>query len=93
MRSLSVVLIAPSLDQPTRLVERPEIVLVEQLVAEPAIEALDEDVLHRPPWRDVVKTNLSTMVVEPRSLLFVAMHLQTLSLKLTRVALQTQQAA
>ena len=53
MRSLSVVLIAPGLDDPTRLVERPE------FIAEPTIEALDEGVLHRLPRRDVVKTNLA----------------------------------
>lgn len=54
MRSVFVVVDPPFFDDLPRLLEVGEQVIVEALVAEPAVEALHEAILHRFPWRDVV---------------------------------------
>ena len=43
----------PALDDDLRLAQAVEDLAVEQLVAEPGVEALDEAVLPRAAWRDV----------------------------------------
>jgi hypothetical protein len=57
MRPPAVGLIAPGVDQLASLIERFELVLVEELVAEPSLEAFDEGVLDRLSGRDVMETN------------------------------------
>jgi hypothetical protein len=54
VRPDGVVVDAPLFDDPIGLAERREQVLVQALVAEPAIEAFDEGVLRRFARRDVV---------------------------------------
>ena len=54
MRSVGVVVDPPCFDDLTRLVEVVEQVLVEALVAQPAVEALHEAILHRFARCDVV---------------------------------------
>jgi hypothetical protein len=54
VRSVGVVVDPPFFDDLTRLLEVDEQVLVEALVAQPAVEALDESILHRFARRDVV---------------------------------------
>jgi hypothetical protein len=56
MRAM-VVVVAPGLDQPTRLAERAEQRLVQQLVPQPGIEALRERVLHRFAGLDIPPRN------------------------------------
>ena len=52
-----VVVEPPCRDLFARLVQRLEPVLVQALVAEPAVEALDVAVLHGPPWLDQKVSN------------------------------------
>ena len=54
MGAEGVVADPPVLDNPSRLGKRGEDVLVQALVAKPAVEALDEGVLDRLAWRDVM---------------------------------------
>ena len=54
MRSQVIVVVAPGLDGFARLGEREEDVLVEAFVAQAAVEALDEGVLHGFAGLDVV---------------------------------------
>ena len=54
MGSDGVVVDPPSFNDAPRLRKRDEDVLVQAFVAQPAVEALDEDVLHRLARRDVV---------------------------------------
>ena len=54
VRSVGVVVDPPFFDDLTRLIEVREQVLVEALVAQPAVEALDEAILHRFARRNVV---------------------------------------
>ena len=54
MRSVGVVVDPPCFDDPAGLVEVAEQVLVEAFVAQSAVEALDEAILHRFARRDVV---------------------------------------
>ena len=54
MRTLGVVVCRPSGDHDSRVSQVAEHGLVEQLVAHPPVETLDETVLHRLAWRDVV---------------------------------------
>ena len=49
-----VVFGAPPFDDPAGLSEAVEQVLIQAFVPEPAVEALDEGVLHRLSWRDVM---------------------------------------
>src|SRR3954451_10558052 len=54
VRSVGIVVDPPCFDDLTRLFEITEQVLVEALVAQPAVEALHEAILHRFARRDVV---------------------------------------
>ena len=58
MRSVGVVVDPPCFDDLAHLVEVGEQVLVEALVAQPAVEALHEAILHRFTRRDVVPFDL-----------------------------------
>jgi hypothetical protein len=52
--ALGIVIVAPGFERGTGMRQRTEQRLVQELVAEPAIEALDERVLGRFAWRYVV---------------------------------------
>jgi hypothetical protein len=54
VRSQVIVVVTPCLDRFARLGEGEEDVLVEAFVAQAAVEALDEGVLHRLAWLDVM---------------------------------------
>jgi len=53
MRTHRVVVPSPALDDDLRLGERVEDFPIEQFVAKPGVEALDEAVFPRRSWRDV----------------------------------------
>jgi hypothetical protein len=63
MRARGVVVGDPGADEPASLIEIDEQALVEKLVAHAAVERLDEAVLHRPAWRDVVP--IDAMILRP----------------------------
>ena len=54
MKPDSIVVISPSIDHVLGLGERRECFLIEALVLQPAVEALDVCFLHRLFWRDEV---------------------------------------
>lgn len=54
MGSMGIIIDPPGLDDPARHRQATEHVLVEALVAEAAVEAFNEGVLHRLAGRDVV---------------------------------------
>src|ERR1044072_3580530 len=62
MRSFGVVVDPPCFDDLTCLVEIGEQVLVEALVSEPTVEALDKAILHRFAWRDVVPFDIAILL-------------------------------
>lgn len=64
MRTVGVVRSPPPLDVNPRVLEREEVVLVQALIPEPAVEAFDVGVLDRFPWLDEVQ--LDAVIRRPR---------------------------
>src|SRR5580658_203555 len=62
MGSVGIIIDAPRLDDPVRHRQATEHVLVEALVAEAAVEAFNEGVLHRLARRDVMPTDASILL-------------------------------
>ena len=62
MRSVGVVVDPPFFDELARLVEVGEQMFVEALVAQAAVEALDEAILHGFAWRDVVPFDTAVLL-------------------------------
>ena len=69
MRPYSVVVASPFLERQTRLHQRREQGLVQELVAQATVEALDEGVLHRFPGIDVVPLDARFGSLAPVALL------------------------
>ena len=62
MRAVMVVVVAPCRDQVAGMAQAGEQMLVEALVPQAAVEALDEAVLHGFARRDVVPFDLSVLL-------------------------------
>jgi len=62
MRAVLVVVVAPCRNHAAGMAQRREQVLIEALLAHPAVEALDQAILHGLARRDIVPSDLTILL-------------------------------